>query len=205
MPPTTLLALMLATYAIPIAFVYYKYRIATDATAARSISSIITSKEPFITFSENAPPPIHHGRIPNPALHRSVYALDGGVHPSLRIPTMCHTTLTVVPLRHHRAPHRYIRRYFHPRTRLNPLHLRSHGILRDSRVYGGTYLLRRRHRHRRRYAPHPPLRTIPLYGRHRHRGHPGRTHFRDRSALPPEFRHLLLIPPSYIFHFYTVV
>ncbi len=56
MDPTTLLALMLATYAIPIVFVYYKYRIATDATAARSISSIITSKEPFITFSENAPP-----------------------------------------------------------------------------------------------------------------------------------------------------
>lgn len=60
MPPTTLLALMLATYAIPIAFVYYKYRTATDATATatapRSISSIITSKEPFITFSENAHP-----------------------------------------------------------------------------------------------------------------------------------------------------
>ena len=56
MPPTTLLALMLATYAIPIVFVYYKYSIATDATDPRSISSIITSKEPFITFSENAPP-----------------------------------------------------------------------------------------------------------------------------------------------------
>lgn len=56
MPPTTLLALMIATYAIPIAFVYYKYSIAT-ATAARSISSIITSKDPFITLSENAPPP----------------------------------------------------------------------------------------------------------------------------------------------------
>jgi hypothetical protein len=55
MPPTTLLALMLATYAIPIVFVYYKYSTAT-ATAARSISSIITSKEPFITLSENAPP-----------------------------------------------------------------------------------------------------------------------------------------------------
>ena len=54
MPPTTLLALMLATYAIPIVFVYYKY---STATATRSISSIITSKEPFITFSENAPPP----------------------------------------------------------------------------------------------------------------------------------------------------
>ena len=60
MPPTTLLALMIATYAIPIVFVYYKYRIAaTDATAARSISSIITSKEPFITLSENAPPPTY--------------------------------------------------------------------------------------------------------------------------------------------------
>lgn len=80
MPPTTLLALMLATYAIPIAFVYYKYTTATT-TAVRSISSIITSKEPFITFSENAPPRIHD--VPNPALHRSVYALDGGVHPSL--------------------------------------------------------------------------------------------------------------------------
>lgn len=57
MDPTTLLALMLATYAIPIAFVYYKYSTATDATDPRSISSIITSKEPFITFSENAPPP----------------------------------------------------------------------------------------------------------------------------------------------------
>ena len=55
MPPTTLLALMLATYAIPIAFVYYKYSTATT-TAARSISSIITSQEPFIMFSENASP-----------------------------------------------------------------------------------------------------------------------------------------------------
>ena len=56
MLPTTLLALMLATYAIPIVFVYYKYTTATT-TAARSISSIITSKEPFIMLSENAPPP----------------------------------------------------------------------------------------------------------------------------------------------------
>ena len=53
MDPTTLLALMLATYTIPIAFVYYKY---STTTAARSISSIITSKEPFITLSENASP-----------------------------------------------------------------------------------------------------------------------------------------------------
>ena len=82
MPPTTLLALMLATYAIPIAFVYYKYSITAAATDPRSISSIITSKEPFITFSENAPPPRIHD-VPNPALHRSMYALDGGVHPSL--------------------------------------------------------------------------------------------------------------------------
>jgi len=56
MPPTTLLALMLATYAIPIAFVYYKY---STSAAARSISSIITSKEPFITITDNnAPPPV---------------------------------------------------------------------------------------------------------------------------------------------------
>ena len=58
MPPTTLLALMLATYAIPIAFVYYKYSTATATATARSISSIITSKEPFITITDNnAPPP----------------------------------------------------------------------------------------------------------------------------------------------------
>ena len=55
MRPTTLLALMLAAYAIPIVFVYYKY---CTSTAARSISSIITSKEPFITFSENASRPL---------------------------------------------------------------------------------------------------------------------------------------------------
>jgi hypothetical protein len=49
---------MLATYAIPIAFVYYKNSIATT-TATRSISSIITSKEPFITITDNnAPPPV---------------------------------------------------------------------------------------------------------------------------------------------------
>ncbi len=78
MPPTTLLALMLATYAIPIAFVYYKY---SAAAAARSISSIITSKEPFITITDNnAPPPPGIHDVPNPALHRSVYAHDGGVH-----------------------------------------------------------------------------------------------------------------------------
>ena len=85
MPPTTLLALMLATYAIPIAFVYYKYSTAATAAAARSISSNITSKEPFIIITDNnaPPPPIHHDRIPNPALYRGVYALDGGIHPRL--------------------------------------------------------------------------------------------------------------------------
>lgn len=63
MPPTTLLALMLATYAIPIAFVYYKYSTATATATARSISSIITSKEPFITITDNnAPPPPHHSK-----------------------------------------------------------------------------------------------------------------------------------------------
>jgi hypothetical protein len=66
MPPTTLLALMLATYAIPIAFVYYKYS-AAAATATRSISSIITSKEPFITITDNnAPPPPTYSRCSKP-------------------------------------------------------------------------------------------------------------------------------------------
>jgi len=57
MDPTTHLAIMLAAYAIPIMFVYYKYRTAATATT-RSISSIITSKEPLITVSENIPTPL---------------------------------------------------------------------------------------------------------------------------------------------------
>lgn len=57
MDPTTHLAIMLAAYAIPIMFVYYKYRTAS-AAATRSISSIITSKEPLITVSENIPTPL---------------------------------------------------------------------------------------------------------------------------------------------------
>jgi len=56
MDPTIHLAIMLATYAIPIMFVYYKYHTADAAT--RSISSIITSKEPFLTFSEIIPTPL---------------------------------------------------------------------------------------------------------------------------------------------------
>jgi hypothetical protein len=63
MPPTTLLALMLATYAIPIAFVYYKY---SAAATARSISSIITSKEPFITITDNNAPPPRYSRCSKP-------------------------------------------------------------------------------------------------------------------------------------------
>lgn len=55
MDPTFHLAIMLAAYAIPIMFVYYKYCTADAAT--RSISSIITSKESFLTFSENIPTP----------------------------------------------------------------------------------------------------------------------------------------------------
>ncbi len=66
MPPTTLLALMLATYAIPIAFVYYKYSTATATAAARSISSIITSKEPFITITDNNAPPPPYSRCSKP-------------------------------------------------------------------------------------------------------------------------------------------
>ena len=84
MDPTTHLAIMLTTYAIPIMFVYYKYRAADDAT--RSISSIITSKEPFLTFSENIPTPliwIAPPCIPNKTLYRVVYADHGGVHRAL--------------------------------------------------------------------------------------------------------------------------
>jgi hypothetical protein len=45
---------MLLAYIAPVAFVYYKYNTATDSgTGTRSISSIITSQEPF--FNEVAP------------------------------------------------------------------------------------------------------------------------------------------------------
>ncbi len=54
MNPTIILACMLLAYIAPVAFVYYKYNTATAAASAtRSISSIITSQEPF--FSEVAP------------------------------------------------------------------------------------------------------------------------------------------------------
>jgi hypothetical protein len=53
MDQNTLLTLMLIAYIAPVAFVYYKYNTAATATATRSISSIITSQEPF--FSEVAP------------------------------------------------------------------------------------------------------------------------------------------------------
>ena len=69
MSPNVLLALMLASYAVPIVFVYYKYATAAaaaaanDSSACRSISSIITSTEPFCLFTATttatttAPPP----------------------------------------------------------------------------------------------------------------------------------------------------
>jgi hypothetical protein len=54
MNQTIILTLMLLAYIVPVAFVYYKYNTATDsATCTRSISSIITSQEPF--FNEVAP------------------------------------------------------------------------------------------------------------------------------------------------------
>jgi len=57
MSPDILLFLMFAAYAIPIAFVYSKYQ----NSATRSISSIITSQEPFISIAENnAHPPIFY-------------------------------------------------------------------------------------------------------------------------------------------------
>jgi len=53
MNPTIVLACMLLAYIAPVAFVYYKYNTAATATDTRSISSIITSQEPF--FGEVAP------------------------------------------------------------------------------------------------------------------------------------------------------
>jgi hypothetical protein len=54
MNPTMILIFMLLAYFAPVAFVYYKYNTATaTATATRSISSIITSKQPF--FNDIAP------------------------------------------------------------------------------------------------------------------------------------------------------
>lgn len=49
MSPDILLFLMFAAYALPIAFVYSKYQ----NSATRSISSIITSQEPFISIADN--------------------------------------------------------------------------------------------------------------------------------------------------------
>jgi len=73
---------MLLAYIFPIAFVYYKYKAQSQETGTRSISSIITSTEPFILFAPDissataiAPP-----RIPNETLYRVVYAYHGGVH-----------------------------------------------------------------------------------------------------------------------------
>ena len=57
MSPDILLCLMFAAYALPIAFVYSKYQ--DSATTTRSISSIITSQEPFISIAENNAPPIY--------------------------------------------------------------------------------------------------------------------------------------------------
>ena len=48
--PTTLLYFMLLAYIFPIAFVYYKYNAQAQETGSRSISSIITSTEPFLSF-----------------------------------------------------------------------------------------------------------------------------------------------------------
>ena len=54
MNQTILLTFMLLAYIAPVAFVYYKYKLATySAICTRSISSIITSQEPF--FNDIAP------------------------------------------------------------------------------------------------------------------------------------------------------
>lgn len=58
----TLLSCMLTAYIIPIAFVFYKYKAQSQEMGTRSISSIITSTEPFLSFiprSSTSPPPPH--------------------------------------------------------------------------------------------------------------------------------------------------
>jgi len=66
---THILVCMLAAYLAPIVFVYYKYQ--HSDTATKSISAIITSTEPFVTFAsasatpdphDNAPPPVFQTR-----------------------------------------------------------------------------------------------------------------------------------------------
>lgn len=79
MSPDILLLLMFTAYALPIAFVYSKYQ----NSATRSISSIITSQEPFISIAENNAPPRNSQRYSNKALSRCVYAADGVFHDSL--------------------------------------------------------------------------------------------------------------------------
>ena len=51
MAPTSILVCMFAAYLAPIAFVYYKYKVQAQETGTRSISSIITSIEPFLSFT----------------------------------------------------------------------------------------------------------------------------------------------------------
>ena len=79
--PNVILSFMLAAYSIPIAFVYFKY---ASAPLSRSISSIITSTEPFCLFAaaSNAPTPPPYC-IPNETLYRTMYAYHGGVHRAL--------------------------------------------------------------------------------------------------------------------------
>ena len=55
MEPNILLTLMIAAYAVPISVVYYKY-LCSD-TGSRSISSIITSQEPFFVATDAPPHP----------------------------------------------------------------------------------------------------------------------------------------------------
>lgn len=50
MNQTTILCIMLLAYVAPVTFVYYKYKLTEQsATCSRSISSIITSEEPFFS------------------------------------------------------------------------------------------------------------------------------------------------------------
>ena len=59
---TQILVCMLAAYLAPIAFVYYKYQ--HSDTATKSISAIITSTEPFVTFASASATSVPHDNAP---------------------------------------------------------------------------------------------------------------------------------------------
>ena len=65
--PNMLLTIILTAYIVPITFVYYKYSSTPASSSTRSISSIITSKEPL--FSRNNVVAYPHDEVGIGAIH----------------------------------------------------------------------------------------------------------------------------------------